>query len=139
MNPKVRPDFRLPLPRPPFPQRGERRCEKNKRRRETRKRVAVTKAKASERERPQVTVATVIQKPGEDVKKKGVIPNMKHKKSKENQVLDVLRKYMPEEKVLAMFDDLMNILRKGGTHSERKKTIVEKRIVWCVDDCCFYV
>ena len=66
--------------------------------------MAVTKAKASERERPQITVATVIQKPGEDVKKKGVIPNMKHKKSKENQVLDVLKKFMPENEVrLARF------------------------------------
>ena len=132
MNPKVRPDFRLPLPRPPFQKGGERRWEKNKRRRETRKRVAVTKAKASERERPQITVATVIQKPGIDVNE-GVISNM-NEKSKEIQVLDVLRKYMPEEKVLAMFDDLMNILRKGGTHSERKKMIVLKREEKAVED-----
>jgi hypothetical protein len=55
--------------------------------------VAVAKAKAKERERPQITVATVIQKPGEDVKKQGVPkPNMKDKKSKESQVLDVLKK-----------------------------------------------
>jgi hypothetical protein len=91
--------------------------------------VAVAKAKAKERERPQITVATVIQKPGEDVKKKGVPkPNMKDKKSKESQVLDVLKKYMPDDKVrLAMFHELMPIMREGGTHRERKKKIVVKR------------
>ena len=76
VNPKVGPDFRLPVPRSPSsvasPKRGDRK-EKNQRRRETRRRVAVAKAKAKDRERPQITVATVIQKPGEDVKKKGVI------------------------------------------------------------------
>jgi len=91
--------------------------------------VAVAKAKAKERERPQITVATVIQKPGEDVKKKGVPkPNMKDKKSKESQVLDVLKQYMPDDKVrLAMFHELMPIMREGGTHRERKKKIVVKR------------
>ncbi len=125
VNPKVGPDFRLPLPRPPLsvasPKRGDRK-EKNKRRRETRRRVAVAKAKAKERERPQITVATVTQKPGKDVNE-GVISNM-NEKSKEIQVLGVLRKHMPKEKVLAMFDDLMSILRKGGTNRERKKFIV---------------
>ena len=106
MNPKVGPDFRLPLPRPPssaaFQKRGDRK-EKNKRRRETRRRVAVAKAKVKDRERPQITVATVIQKPGDDVKKKGVPkPNMEDK-SKESQVIDVrqvLKKFVPKDKVI---------------------------------------
>jgi len=98
--------------------------------------VAVAKAKAKERERPQITVATVIQKPGEDVKKKGVPkPNMKDKKSKESQVLDVLKKYMPQDKViLAMFDELMTIMRKGGTQRERRKTIGVQREEKAVED-----
>jgi hypothetical protein len=87
--------------------------------------VADAKARAKERERPQITVATVIQKPGKDVNE-GVISNM-NEKSKEIQVLGVLRKHLPKEKVLAMFDDLMSILRKGGTNRERKKIIVLKR------------
>ena len=138
VNPKVGPDFRLPLPRSPSsaasPKRGDRK-EKNKRRRETRRRVAVAKAKAKDRERPQITVATVIQKPGDDVKKKGVPkPNMKDK-SKESQVLDVLKKYMPQDKViLAMFDELMTIMRKGGTQRERRKTIVVQREEKAVED-----
>ena len=97
--------------------------------------MAVTKAKAKDRERPQITVATVIQKPGDDVKKKGVPkPNMKDK-SKESQLLDVLKKYMPQDKViLAMFDELMTIMRKGGTQIERRKTIVVQREEKAVED-----
>ena len=135
VNPKVGPGFRLPLPRPPSsvasPKRGDRK-EKNRRRRETRRRVADAKAKAKERERPQITVATVIQKPGE---KKGVPkPNMKGK-SKESQVLDVLKKYMPKEKVrLAMFHELMPIVKKGGTQRERRKKIIVKREEKAVED-----
>jgi hypothetical protein len=125
----------LPLPRSPSSaassKRGDRK-EKNKRRRETRRRGAVAKATAKERERPQITVATVIQKPGQDVKKKGV--NMKDK-SKESQVLDVLKKYMPRDKlILAMFDELMTIMRKGGTQRERRKTIGVQREEKAVED-----
>ena len=61
VNPKVGPDFRLPVPRSPSSaassKRGDRK-EKNRRRRETRKRVADAKARAKERERPQITVAS---------------------------------------------------------------------------------
>ena len=64
-------------------------------------------------------MATVIQQPGKDVNE-SVISNL-NEKSKEIRVLDVVRKYMPEEKVLAMFDALMIILREGGTETRERK------------------
>jgi hypothetical protein len=49
-------------------------------------------------------------------------------KSKGSQVLDVLKKYVPKDKViLAMFDELMIIMRKGGTNRERRKKSIVKR------------